>query len=170
MKIIHHATSDFKDEILALYKESFPRSCSDEAALNLYLDAFLVENRAYLTTQMGSLKAALLYSLMDEDKELPSSISENFKLEQTLYIAEMMVGASSRGQGLGTALLEEFFRTIDKSCFTDVFIRVWDQNSIAIGLYLKMGFIPYTEIDQLKENSDGKGHYRMKKIYLHKKL
>jgi ribosomal protein S18 acetylase RimI-like enzyme len=113
---------------------------------------------------------ALLYSPLKQDKELPELIVQNFKVNQCVYIAEMMVTENSRSKGIGTVLLDSFFSSIDKKKYPDAFIRVWDQNQVAIGLYKKMGFVPYTQIDQVKNKVDGSGTYLMKKIYLHKKL
>jgi len=91
-----------------------------------------------------------------------------FEISKCVYIAEMMVAANHKGQGIGSELLGHFFNTIDSSIFTDAFIRVWDQNHIALHLYQKMGFKVITQIDQVKNSPDGT--FIMKKIYLHKKI
>jgi diamine N-acetyltransferase len=170
MEIIHQATLKYKDDIIVLYIQSFPRSSSDKIALSKYIDGFLTEENAYLAIENSALKGALLYSPLNQDADLPLVIEQNFNIEKSVYIAEMMVSESSRGKGLGTELLAAFFENIDKTLYSDAFIRVWDQNEIAIGLYKKMGFVPYTQIDQMKNSADGSGTFIMKKIYLHKKL
>lgn len=170
MKIVHREHSAYKDPVMDLYIASFPRSSSDKIALSKYLDEFLKAENALLAMDNDQLFGALLYSPIHEDKDLPSLITENFNTQKCVYIAEMMVSENSRGKGIGGELLESFFINIDKNQYSDAFIRVWDQNVVAIGLYKKMGFIPYTEIDQVKNNPNGNGTFLMKKIYLHKKL
>ncbi len=170
MKIVHREHSAYKDPVMDLYIASFPRSSSDKIALSKYLDEFLKEENALFAIDNDQLFGALLYSPIHEDKDLPSLITENFNTQKCVYIAEMMVSENSRGKGIGSQLLESFFINIDKNQYSDAFIRVWDQNEVAIGLYKKMGFIPYTEIDQVKTYPDGNGTFLMKKIYLHKKL
>lgn len=170
MKIVHREHSAYKAEVMDLYIASFPRSSSDKIALSKYLDDFLKVENALLAIDNDQLFGALLYSPIYEDKDLPELISENFNIQKCVYIAEMMVSENSRGKGIGGQLLESFFINIDKNQYTDAFIRVWDQNEVAIGLYKKMGYIPYTQIDQVKTYPDGNGTFLMKKIYLHKKL
>lgn len=170
MKIIHHATSAYKPNLIDLYKATFPSSITDTLELNNYIDSFLNDENAYLAIDNEVLTGALLYSPLSHDKDLPTLIVENFKSEDCVYVAEMMVNENSRGKGIGTYLLTSFLKTIDKKTYTDAFIRVWDQNQVAIGLYKKLGFRPYTQIDQVKKRVDGTGTYLMKKIYLHKKL
>ena len=170
MKIVHSEPSAYKADVMDLYIASFPRSSSDKIALSNYIDDFLNEEHAQLAIDKEHLIGALLYSPLNEDKDLPQLITENFNIPQCVYIAEMMVSEIMRGQGIGGQLLESFFNNIDKNQYSDAFIRVWDQNVVAIGLYKKMGFNPYTEIDQVKNNPDGNGTFLMKKIYLHKKL
>jgi ribosomal protein S18 acetylase RimI-like enzyme len=75
-----------------------------------------------------------------------------------------------RGKGIGTQLLNGFFETVDKNRFTDVFIRVWNENKAALTLYQRFGFAEVATIEQMKTKPDGKGSFIMKKIYLHKKI
>ena len=132
MKIIHHAISAYKPDLIDLYKTSFPSSITDTLELNNYIDSFLNDENAYLAIDNEVLTGALLYSPLSHDKDLPTLIVENFKSEDCVYVAEMMVNENSRGKGIGTYLLTSFLKTIDKKTYTDAFIRVWDQNQVAI--------------------------------------
>ena len=67
-------------------------------------------------------------------------------------------------------MMSKFLETVDKSKFTDVFIRVWEENIPALNLYKKMGFEPISSINQTKIKANGTDTFVMKKIYLHKKL
>jgi len=58
----------------------------------------------------------------------------------------------------------------DAKQYSDAFIRVWDKNTGAIALYEKMGFVPYTTIEQTKQKANGSETFVMQKIYLHKKM
>ena len=97
-------------------------------------------------------------------------IYENFAIEKCVYVAEMMVAEQARGKGIGRQLLTAFFETPDTKLYSDAFIRVWDKNVGAIALYEKMGFVPYTSIEQTKQKADGSETFVMRKIYLHKKM
>jgi len=113
---------------------------------------------------------AILCYPLKFDNLIPENIRQNYSTDKCIYVAEMMVAALTRGQGIGKKLMAEFFNTVDKSTFPDAFIRVWDQNIPALTLYKKMGFEPVGNIEQTKKKADGSETFVMQKIYLHKKL
>ena len=80
-----------------------------------------------------------------------------------------MVDEKHRGRGIGNKLLLDFQKEMDNDKFHDIFIRVWDQNALALNLYQKMGFVPVAEMIQNKKMPDGLTTFVMNKIYLHKK-
>jgi diamine N-acetyltransferase len=172
MKIIQ--TRDYKSQLMALYMDAFAKGASeqyiDEAALESYIEKLLKEGVALVAIENNEVIGALLSCPLAFDEYVTSAITENFAVEKCVYVAEMMVAAESRGKGIGQQLLTSFFETPDIKKYSDAFIRVWDKNDGAIALYKKMGFVPYTTIEQTKQKADGSGTFVMQKIYLHKKL
>lgn len=142
----------------------------DEAALESYIEKLLNEGVAIVAGENNDVIGALLSCPLAFDKHVTSAIAENFAVEKCVYIAEMMVTEKARGKGVGRQLLTAFFEMTDTKQYSDAFIRVWDKNIGAIALYQKMGFVPYTSIEQTKQKADGSGTFVMQKIYLHKKL
>ena len=174
MQIFKTHNSDYHKEITDLYIEAFSSGLStqhiDIEKLNMYLDEILHHGYALLAADNENIIGAILCCPLKIDSYLPAIINENFKVDKCVYVAEMMVSESTRGMGIGTKLLYEFFETVDKSIYTDAFIRVWDENVGAISLYKKFGFEQIAIIEQTKKKANGKETFVMKKIYLHKKL
>lgn len=172
MKIIQ--TREYKNQLISLYMDAFAKGASeqyiDEAALDIYIENLLNKGIALVAIENNLVLGALLSCPLTFDEYVTSAITENFAVEKCVYVAEMMVTAASRGKGIGQQLLTAFFETTDTKQYSDAFIRVWDKNEGAIALYKKMGFAPYTTIEQTKQKADGKETFVMQKIYLHKKL
>lgn len=164
----------YNEIIRQLYVDTFAQGSSaqyiDSAELQRYITHILHHGWAILLFEGEKLNAGLLYIPLTFDTDCPDSIKSNFKVEKCVYIAEVMVAEAFRGQGIGSALLTEFFKTVDAEKFTDVFIRVWDENRPALELYKKMGFSTYASIKQLKKTPDGTSKFVMNKLYLHKPL
>lgn len=161
-------------EIEQLYLDAFTKGASaqfvDGVELRNYITEVLQIGVAILSTENSTVNACLLYTPLTFDMYCPPQITSKFNLNQSVYIAEIMVSEASRGKGVGRMLIEKFLETIKNQHYTDAFIRVWDENITAINLYQKMGFTPITEIKQLKKSVDGKTDFDMCKIYLHKNL
>ena len=157
-----------------MYVESYSKGKSaqyiDHSELNRYLSDILQSGTAIICAENEVLKACLLYAPLSFDKFLPESIVSHFKIEKCVYIAEVMVAETFRGQGLGNAIIKDFFEIVDSQNYTDVFIRVWDGNLPALNLYEKMGFTKCATIEQHKKTPDGKTDFVMRKMYLHKPL
>lgn len=172
MKIIQ--THDYKTQLIALYMNAFAKGASeqyiDEAALDIYIEKLLNEGITLVAIENEQIFGALLSCPLKFDKDITSDITENFAIEKCVYVAEMMVAEQARGKGIGRQLLTAFFETPDTKLYSDAFIRVWDKNVGAIALYEKMGFVPYTSIEQTKQKADGSETFVMRKIYLHKKM
>lgn len=174
MKFIEAHNTDFRNEIIALYLESFSGGASkqyiDLEELNQYVDGFFSGGNVLIAIENNQLIGTLLYCPLKMDNLFPEMIQKNFNIEKCAYIAEIMVAEISRGQGIGTQLLQFFFETVDRKYFDDVFIRVWDKNTLALNLYKKTGFNSISSIHQTKRNPDKKGTFVMQKIYLHRKI
>jgi len=172
MKIIQ--TRDYKSQLMALYMDAFAKGASeqyiDELALESYIEKLLNEGVVLVAMENNDVIGALLSFPMVFDEFVTSAITENFALEKCVYIAEMMVAEQARGKGVGRQLLTAFFEMPDAKEYSDAFIRVWDKNTGAIALYEKMGFVPYTTIEQTKQKANGSETFVMQKIYLHKKI
>jgi diamine N-acetyltransferase len=172
MKIIQ--TRDYKSQLMALYMDAFAKGASeqyiDELALESYIEKLLNEGVVLVAMENNDVTGALLSCPLEFDEFVTSAITENFALEKCVYIAEMMVAEKARGKGIGRQLLTIFFEMSDTKQYSDAFIRVWDKNVGAIALYEKMGFVPYTTIEQTKQKANGNETFVMQKIYLHKKM
>src|SRR5665647_866739 len=146
MPIIQANNADFTSEIIDLYINTFSTGLSEQyinvTELHQYIDAIQAEGNSLLALDNGTIIGALLSCPLLLDNSVPLLISNNFELDKCVYVAEIMVTESARGMGIGTKLLNEFFQTVDKSIYTDAFIRVLDENLRAISLYQKVGFQP----------------------------
>jgi len=141
------------DAIAALYVDAYSKGTSAQyihpAELKKYISDLLSSGSAILHADVNVLKACLLFTPFSFDVNCPKEISDTFNPANCMYIAEVMVAESFRGQGLGKLLVSEFFKAAHTSNFSDVFIRVWDQNLPALELYKKAGFAEFTTIQQL---------------------
>lgn len=168
-------TNDFRyrDEVISLYIKTFTSGDSkqyiDLELLNDYMDTVLNQGYAVIALSEDQITGALLCLPLKFDKDLPASISNQYDVENCIYIAELMVDEKHRGEGIGEKLMIDFQKEMNQDKFHDIFIRVWDQNTLALRLYQKMGFVPVAEITQNKIMPDGLTTFVMNKIYLHKK-
>ena len=167
-------TRKYKTQIMELYIDTFTKGDSeqyvDKAALDGYIEMLLTEGIALIAIEQDEVLGALLSCPLTFDKDITSDITENFAIEKCVYVAEMMVTEKARGKGIGRQLLTAFFESPDTKQYSDAFIRVWDKNEGAITLYQKMGFVPYSSIEQTKLKADGSEPFVMRKIYLHTKM
>ena len=174
MEIIQSRDSYYRNEIIELYVEAFSSGLSQQEInrdeLNSHIDEIFENGYALLALENSRVIGVILSCPLQLDKLLPEKISQNYLIEKCIYVAEMMVNASLRGEGIGSKLFTMFLETVDKLCYSDAFIRVWDKNTPAINLYRKMGFEPVATIRQTMKKPVGKETFVMNKIYLHKKL
>lgn len=174
MQLIVTNDSGYSDEIASMYIQAFSTGISqqhiDTEELTRYINLMLKEGSALLAVEGNTVCGAILSCPLQHDKLLPDDIRQNFNIQKCVYLAEMMVQEKKRGQGIGKKMMSRFLETIDKSRFTDAFIRVWEENIPALTLYKRMGFEPISTIEQIKTNVNGTDTFVMKKIYLHKKL
>jgi GNAT superfamily N-acetyltransferase len=164
----------YKETIIELYLEAFAMGDSEQfidmESLKIYLERILKQGIVLLAIENKKPIGALLACPLAFDNYVTSAISQNFEIDKCVYIAEMMVTENARGKGVGKELLLAFFQNKEAKLFSDAFIRVWDKNTGAIALYRKMGFEPFTTIEQTKLKANGSEEFVMRKIYLHKKI
>jgi len=164
----------YANEIIHLYNDCFSKGISqqhiNQSELQQYIAFILKNGSALLATENEKLVGALLSFSMGFEAEIPEIIKSEFEINKSVYIAELMVNEEYRGQGIGRNLMNEFLETLDKSVYTEAFIRVWELNSAALELYKKLGFSTVVSITQTKKKMGDNGTFEMKKLYLHKKL
>ncbi|MEI7503592.1 MAG: GNAT family N-acetyltransferase, partial [Paludibacter sp.] len=122
MPIIQTFNANYKSDIIDLYIKTFSKGQSEQyidiTELNKYIDAILENGFSLLAIENEIVVGALLSCPLFLDKDIPPEIYKNFKVDNCIYVAEMMVTTSARGMGIGTKLLNEFFRTVDKTMYT----------------------------------------------------
>jgi len=174
MKILKTHDTKYRDEIVSLYIEAFSTGLSkqyiDTVELNKYFDVIFSKGEVLLAIEKDEVLGGLMTCPLKFDKSLPKEIPEKFPIDKCVYLAEMMVAVKKRGKGIGGRLLTEFFATVDRTFYSDAFLRVWKENHIALDLYRKMGFEPVATIEQTKMKADGSGSFVLEKTYLHKEL
>lgn len=142
----------------------------DRAEIKFYIHKILTHGYAVLAFDNETLAGSLLSIPLVRDKEVPNEIKTKFTVEKSIYIAELMVEEDKRGMGLGRKLMDEFYNQIDRDIFSDIFIRVWEENKGALILYEQSGYKSVATIIQTKIAVDGFTKYEMKKVYLHKRI
>lgn len=168
-KITHQDYSAYRNALIRLYVETFSKGLSaqyipQQDAEN-YVDALFQVGYGIVGIEKSQPIAALLVAPIAFDKEFPASLQNRGNSSQTLYIAEVLVHDSHRGKGLGSRLMEEFENHLDKA-ITQVVLRVWDQNTVAVNLYLKHGFYEIGSLDQQKQKPITKEQFTMRKLYM----
>lgn len=157
--------------------------------MNLYLKGFTVgSNAQYISvenaerTLLKLLKmgfgiialqneqlAGFLFAFpVEPDEEFPSELKNEFT--NSLYIAEVVVGAEFRERGIATKMLEEMQHTAIKLHYDNLILRVWDENVAALNLYRKAGFKDTGVTIRQTKFKDELTPFGMTKIYLYKNI
>lgn len=161
-------------ELFQLYLNCFSKGLSaqyiDPENLKIYLHQFLNTKTSLLLIDNSKIAAAILCSPLKTVENLTKKILDQPFFEKSLYIAELMVREDSRGKGLGKVLINKAINVAKNEKYTDIYIRVWDENEPALQLYKKAGFIEVDEMFQTKLKPDTKEEFVMRKVYLHLKL
>jgi ribosomal protein S18 acetylase RimI-like enzyme len=169
-------TNSFEHEasIAQLYYDCFTAGISaqhiDLEELNRYVRLNLEKGYAILAVENSSLMGCLLCLPLTFDEHLPESMRWRVNVEKTLYISELMVAQNGRGVGVGKSLILNCIESVHRRFFSEVVIRVWEENKLALKLYSNLGFVAVDEIVQLKKKPDGDKTFQMKKLYLKKTL
>ncbi len=161
-------------EIKLLYMEAFTVGLSAQYVDNLKLDKYLQTifdtGGAFVGRSSRAITACLLYAPIGFDAECPTELRQTINSDSSVYIAELMVAEKERGKGIAKELLQSFLQESVRKRISDVVIRVWAENNIALNLYQKSGFVYAAEIMQEKLKNDGFTPFTMKKLYLRKEL
>ena len=164
----------YAESLVALYIDTFSAGKSfqyhNKEQTQKYLNSLFQSGYGIFAFEQKKLVGAILLTPLHFDTLLPKNISQNYNVNKSLYVAEMMVEKTQQGRGIGKKLLTAFFDTADTKIYTDAFIRVWIENEVAVNLYKKMGFTPCASIVQPKLLADRSQMFDFKKIYLHQEL
>lgn len=164
----------YKNDLVKLYIDTFSKGKSfqyhSESETAAYLQSVIVVGYGIFAMEENKLSGAILLTPFRFDELIPEEISNNFDVERSVYVAEMMVEQSKQGQGIGKKLLTYFLEKADRNRFDNAFIRVWVENEAAVGLYKKMGFEVCASIVQPRLLADKSGTFDFEKIYLHQQL
>jgi len=172
MKIIQTKDKTYFSDIISLYIETFSSGISqqdiDLAHLTKHIALFISNGYTLLALEENKVIGVLLAYNLNYDQHFPKELFPAIDYGNSDYIGELMVKEGFRGKGIGKAMIKTCLELMQSLQTNDVYIRVWDQNIEALSLYKKMGFEPFTSIEQQKTN--GNEVFTMTKIYLHKKL
>jgi ribosomal protein S18 acetylase RimI-like enzyme len=174
MKIIQTKDKAHLTDVITLYIETFSKGISqqdiDLTHLTKHIALFISHGYTLLAIEENKVIGVLLAYNLNYDQYFPKEDFPHIDYGNSEYIGEVMVKEDFRGQGIGKELIKTCLNLMQMYQTTDVYIRVWDQNVEALSLYKKMGFVPFTNIEQQKTKDNGNEVFTMTKIYLHKKL
>lgn len=174
LKIFQDTHYQFRDQIRKLYLETFSKGDAAQ-----YLDPDDVDSEIKLTYEEGmmmvavddtELTGALFVYPLHYDARFTPELSDVTDKVHTPYISELMVQEKYRGRGLGRRLLLKTLLHLRHNRFSNVFIRVWNENLTALNLYTKSGFKKVGQILQMKWFPDRKSKMIMEKFYLSRGL
>lgn len=164
----------YSDELFTLYNDAFSRGLSaqfiDKDSTLKYIHQILKEGKGILAIDNGKLAGALLLSNLSFDLSLPKIIRDEFPIEKSMYINELMVHEMYRGKGIGKLLMDKSYRYANSKHFQYCFIRVWVENLPAVNLYQSDGFKEIARITQKKQTPDKSAFKVFPKIYMYKNL
>jgi hypothetical protein len=94
MQLIFSTNSEYRDEIIALYLETFTSGFSEQfihpVELEKYISRMLQTGYALLGFDKKTLIAALLCCPLHEDALFPNELRTQYPVEKSIYIAELM--------------------------------------------------------------------------------
>lgn len=155
--------------LLAFTTGELAQYISPESA-DATLKELLKQGSGVAAIRSEKIIGAILGMPLGFDREFPAVQFPAISPEKTIYIAELMVHPSMRGQGVASELIAIYLEHEKTKGNTDAVIRVWDENKGALHLYRKRGFREIVTIIQEKIKPDGVTVFQMNKIYLHKKI
>lgn len=160
---------EHQDELKNLYLKTFTKGLSaqhiSDYEATKYLDDIFLNGYGIFCFFKHKLIGVLLSTPLSFDKECPIELTEKYDNTASEYIAEVLVDETYRGKGLGKKLMHAFDDNIREKT-ENVFLRVWDKNEAAVGLYQKMGFRACGNITQTKLKPTSKEPFEMNKIYM----
>ena len=162
----------FREKILNLYLNAFttgefaqyiPRESAEST-----LDEMLRNGWGNMAFADEELSGVLIALPLSHDRDFPRDTCPHIPVESSVYIAEVVTHPDFQGKGVATKLINEFLQQA-KDSYTNVVIRVWDENKPAMALYEKLGFYPVAAIAQTKYRSQYEA-FEMRKVYMLKEL
>lgn len=132
------------------------------------LDAMLRNGFGHMAFIGDKLAGVLIALPLSQDPEFPKEDCPDILVENSVYIAEVMVHTDFRERGVASQLLETFLREA-RDVFTNVVIRVWDENEPALKMYEKLGFKQIADITQTKFLTEEET-FEMRKVYMGKEV
>lgn len=158
----------FRAKIIDLYLNAFTTGeyaqHIPDAAAESTLDEMLRNGFGNMAFVDDRLAGALIAFPLEYDNEFPKEQCPDFPVETSLYIAEVMVNSDFQGRGIASRMLQTFLAEV-KGNYTDIVIRVWDENKPAVKLYEKLGFTPLATISQTKLKTENET-FEMNKVYM----
>lgn len=142
---IEHATFDKLDEITALYRHLF------QMMANLQPDYWqAVEPQREFLAHMLNKESSAIFVALNEQKKVtgfilcqeqetppyPCYIPHRFA-----YILDLIVDENTRGQGIGSALIDSVIKWAKQRKLDYVDLNVLAENNQAVKLYTKHGFV-----------------------------
>ena len=122
------------DDILEVGRRRYER----ENTLFSYENCKLVESDGEVIGMLVAFPMSVDLAYQESDAVLaPYSILEE---DKSYYICGMALDSAHRGQGIGTALLQEAEKTGRELGFDKVSLIVFEQNTGALRLYLRHGY------------------------------
>lgn len=160
---------DFRQELEKMYIDTFTNGISAQyipkEEAESYLKKSFKEGYAIFGFNHKKLISALIVTPLSFDKDIPIKLKKLYTDKDSLYITEVLVEKSHRGQGIGYKLMEVFEENLGKT-IKHVLLRVWQENKPAVKLYEKSGFKTCDHIVQKKLKPDQKEIFRMHKNYM----
>lgn len=159
----------FRQDLEQLYLKTFTQGISAQQIskndAEIYLKSIFESGYGIFGFENQKLISALLVTPISYDDERPNGLIKNFIDDNTLYIAEVLVDESARGQGIGKKIMLSFEEQLEEK-IQHVILRVWRENVPAVNLYKKIGFKNCGEITQEKIRPDTKEKFTMHKNYM----
>lgn len=161
---------EFRSPLIALYLHAFTTGeyaqYISPDTVERTLDDIMQDGSACMAFANDRLVGLIAAFPLKRDSHFPRKACPDIPVEQSLYIAEVMVYADYRGRGIASRMVEHLLQERSKD-YSHAVIRVWEKNSPALELYKKLGFTPVATISQKKLNLHGE-EFEMEKVYLWK--
>ncbi|MBP1637950.1 MAG: GCN5-related N-acetyltransferase [Bacteroidetes bacterium] len=163
----------YKNQLVDLYLHAFTTGnyaqFIERKDAELGLDSLSQHGDGFIAILDKTIIGIIIGTPLSFDENFPSGLLPEIDKKSCVYIAELMIVSNMRGKGIAQKLIDIYFNKKIKEQFSDVVIRVWNENIPALLLYKKLGFIEIAEITQTKMKSQHES-FEMKKLYLHKYL
>lgn len=132
------------------------------------IDSFMKVGHAIVAMMCDKLIGFAIYTSLQEDEEFPAEGLSQVDIDESLYIAEVLVDSNHRGKGVATMMINRILNS-GSQIYSYAVIRVWQNNKPALLLYQKLGFKSIASISQTKFASKEET-FEMRKVYLAKQL